>query len=273
MMKIKIPKLNKKHQKSVQKEMPLAMPRIITFWSPKATGKTILAAALSAALASEGKRVVCVDFDLLTPDLPHRGYGLDQIAEELLLGDFDPRVTALKLPCLKPTRVHLLSGPTDIVRAEILKQNEVQSLINALAEYYDMVVIDTNRALALDVTLVALDAADVIIVPVTPKDNIVRHVGRYLNVMENGLCHDMQKIRFVLNQGAEKSTALSTSDIERVLGRKITNEIPYCQGWESWDKENLLSVDGKEDLLLKMVNPYVVPPKEVSASGSSELVG
>jgi len=273
MMRFKLPKFTIRQKKSKPKESCSVTPRIITFCSPKATGKTTLAAVLSAALAGEGQRVACVDFDLYTPDLPVRGYGLDQIVEEVLRGDFNPIATALKLPCLKPPRVHLLSGPTDTVRAENLGRSELLRLINALTEQFDAVVLDTNQTLALEATLVALDAADLIIMPVTPKDNIVRHVGRYLSLMEQGLCLDMQKTRLVLNQRVDKKAVLSTSDVEYVLGRRIAAEIPYCQGWENWNRENLPPVDGREDLLLKMINSNVFTEKEVLANGSSELGG
>lgn len=259
MMELKIPIFRRRSKKSVATEKPSTAPRVMSFWSPKATGKTILAAALAAALGGEGQRVACVDYDLLTPSLPGRGYGLDQVIEDILRGDFDPYVTALKLPCLKPARVHLLSGPTDPVRAEALREKELLSLVNALAENYDTVIIDTNQTLAQEATLVALDAADLIIVPVTPKENVVRHISRFLGIMENGLCIDMQKVRLVANQALEKAVALSTRDIERVLGRKVATEIPHCQQWENWNGGNLPLVDGRENLLLSMVNTSILP--------------
>lgn len=124
--------------------------------------------------------MACVDFDLYTHDLPGRGYGLDQIVKEVLRREFDPLATTLKLPCLKPSSVHLLSGPTDTARAENLKRNELLRLINALAENYDTVVVDTNQTPALDATLVALDEANLIIVPLIPKYDIVQYEGRSL---------------------------------------------------------------------------------------------
>jgi len=260
MMRFKIPIFRRRSRNSVAKEKPSVAFRVITFWSPKATGKTILAAALSAALADEGQRVACVDYDLLTPDLPGSGYGLDQVVEEVLRGDFDPYVTALKLPCLKPARVHFLSGPTDPVRAETLREKELLSLVNALVKNYDTIIIDTNQTLAQEATLVALDVADLIIVPVTPKENVIRHIGRYLGVMENGLLIDMQKVQLVANHWVEKAE-ISTRDIERVLGRKIATEIPHCHEWENWSGGNFPPIEGRENLLCSLVNTSILPER------------
>lgn len=265
MMRFKLPIFRKRPKNSVAKEKHSAAPRIITFWSPKATGKTTLTAALSVAVAGEGQRVACIDYDLLTPDLPGRGYGLDQVVEEVLRGDFEPYVTALKLPCLKPDRVHLLPGPTDPVRAENLGEKELLSLVNALAENYDTVIVDTNQTLAQEATLVALDVADLIIIPITPKENVVRHIGRYLRVMKNDLCLDMCKVQLVVNQVMEKAAALSTGDIERVLGWKVAMEIPHCKEWGNWNGVNLPPIDGWESLLLSMVNTSILPEREVLA--------
>jgi len=60
MMGFMIPIFRRRSKNSVATEKSLAAPRVITFWSPKATGKTILAAALATALAGEGRRVACV---------------------------------------------------------------------------------------------------------------------------------------------------------------------------------------------------------------------
>ncbi|MCR4441247.1 MAG: AAA family ATPase [Peptococcaceae bacterium] len=249
-----------------------AIPRVIAFWSPKATGKTVLAAAVSATLAGAKKRVVCVDFDLLTPDFPHGGYSLDQVASDILRGDFDPAKTASKLSCLKPTGVHLLSGPGDIVRAENLGRVELLSMVSGLAGQFDVVVLDTNRNLAMEATLAALDAADLVVIPVILGDGPVRHIGRYLSILVHDLCFDINKFRLVLNHGREKP-ALSAGQIEALLGRKIEAEIPYCPHWAEWRGDALQTATGWEDVLLSLVSVPVpvMPGKEATSDGCSEL--
>lgn len=249
-----------------------AIPRVIAFWSPKATGKTVLAAAVSATLAGAKKRVACVDFDLLSPDLPCEGYSMDQVASDILRGDFDPAKTASKLPRLKPTGVHLLSGPGDIVRAENLGQVELSNLVSALAGQFDVVVLDTNRNLALEATLAALDAADLVVIPVMPGDGPVRHIGRYLSILVHDLCFDIKKFRLVLNHKTGKP-ALSAGQIAALLGRKIEAEIPYCPHWAEWQGDALQTATGWEDVLLSLVSVPVpvMPGKEATSDGCSEL--
>lgn len=272
MMLHKLSAMRQQRKSNKSGEKHSAIPRVIAFWSPKATGKTILSAAVSVALAGAKKQVACVDFDLLTPDLPRGGYSLDQVVTDLLRGDFDPAKTASKLPCLKPTGVHLLSGPSDIMLAENLGRVELSNLVSALAEQYDAVVLDTNRNLAQEVTLAALDATDLVVIPVMPGDGPVRHIGRYISILVHGLCFDIKKFQLVLNHSTGKP-ALSADQIEALLGKKIEEEIPFCRQWAEWQGDTLPPVAGWEDVLLSLVSVLVpvMPGKEAPSDGCSEL--
>lgn len=273
MIKRKLPAILRRKKSSSPQEC-LTTPRVITFWFPKTTGKTILAAAMAAALARAGKRVACVDLDLLTPDLPRKRYSLDTMLGEFLRGDFDPAKTAQSLTCFKPEGVYILPGPTDMVRADSLGKDEFFNLVSALAENYDAVLLDTNRSLVLEATLVALDIADLIIVPVAPADNIVRHVGRYLAILEHDLRLDKEKVRVMVNQLSGKAV-IATAAIEQVLGKKVAGEIPFRREWRDWYGDKLPPVNGWEDLLLGLVAVPVQtgPGKEEPAYGPSELDG
>ncbi len=229
------------------------LPRVIAFWSPKAAGKTVLAAATAVALAGTGRRVACADLDLLTPDLPSGGYGLDQVSEDVLRGDFDPAKTALALPRLKPAGVYLLAGPSHPLRAETLGRTEFVSLVTAFAEAYDAVVLDTGRFLSLEATLAALDAADLVVMPVAAVDNQVRHLGRYLPILERDLGLGRDKVRLVINHLTGRQVLPPTA-IEQALGRPVAGEVPHRREWDGWAGEELPPVAGLENILLGLVS-------------------
>lgn len=253
MVKSKLPIAPFRRKKPASLETQEAIPKVITFWSPKATGKTTLAAAVAAALTRSGSSVACADFDVLTPDLPGRGYNLDQVSEEVLRGDFDPGKTAMNLTRIQPSGVHLLAGLTDPVRAESLGRSELLALVGAMAKNYDVVIVDTNQALVLEATLAALDAADLVVIPVVPAENQVRHLGRYLTLLEQGLRLEKSKIRVVVNHLAAGAT-LPVVTIEKILGRPMAGEAPYYREWAAWSGENLPLVDRRERLLLGLVS-------------------
>jgi len=253
MVKSKLPIAPLRRKKPTSLDSQEAVPKVITFWSPKAAGKTTLAVGIAAVLARNGKRLACADFDVFTPDLPGRGYNLDQVSEEVFRGDFDPEKTAQNLTRLQPSGVCLLAGLTDPLRVESLGRSEYLALAGAMAKNYDVVILDTNQTLVLEATLAALDVADLVVIPVVPSENQVRHLDRYLTLLEQGLRLDKQKIRVVVNHLAAGVT-LPVTTIEQVLGRPVAGEVPYYQDWAAWTGENLPPVDRREELLMGLVS-------------------
>ncbi|KKM12922.1 hypothetical protein SY88_01060 [Clostridiales bacterium PH28_bin88] len=261
MKKFRLPRRGKGPQPP---QGPAEWPRVIAFWSPKAAGKTVLAAATAVAIAGAGRRVACADFDVLTPDLPGGGYSLDRVSEDLLRGDFDPAKTSLSLPRLKPAGVYLLAGLADPLRAETLGRAEFTSLVSALAQNYDAVVLDTSRFLSQEATLAAVDAADLVMMPVAPAENQVRHLGRYLRLLERDLGLARKKVRVVINHLTGR-LSLPASTIEQALGRPVAGEVPYCREWTGWAGEEMPPVAVREGLLLGLV---VVPGRACRERGN-----
>lgn len=250
MKKFRFPALGKGPQVP---QGPADLAHVIAFWSPKTAGKTVLAAATAVALAGTGRRVAGADFDLLTPDLPGGSYGLDQVSEDQLRGDFNPTKTVLALPRLKPAGVYVLAGPTDPLRAETLGRAEFIRLVSALAQNYDAVVLDTSRFLSLEATLAVLDAADLVVVPVAPVENQVRHLVRYQPILERDLGLKREKVRVVINHLSGRP-ALSAGTISQALGWSAVGEVSYSREWAAWTGEELPPVAGRENILLDLIS-------------------
>ncbi|HID07142.1 MAG TPA: polysaccharide biosynthesis tyrosine autokinase [Armatimonadetes bacterium] len=127
-------------------------------------GKTLVSSALGIALAQGGQRVVLLDADLRHPGL-HRVFGLNNAVglTSILVGDFDLQ------QALQPTGVDnlelLASGPIPPNPAELLDSPRMQSLIEQLKNYADVVVIDTPPAgLVTDPMVLATHADGVLLV-------------------------------------------------------------------------------------------------------------
>ncbi|WP_374713227.1 AAA family ATPase [Symbiobacterium terraclitae] len=206
------------------------VPKVITFWSPVSAGSTTLAAALAAALARHGSRVALLDYDLWTPSLPRVTSSLDAAASHVLHGTLDPARFAAALQRVNPPGVHLLAGADDPLRAEALSREHYQQLIAATAALHDAVIIDAGRMLSLAASLTAVDAADLLVVPVLPHPNAARHVARYLNLLESELRVDLAHMRLILNH-VSPHPQLDRATITGILRHRIDLEVPHRREW------------------------------------------
>jgi len=198
--------------------------RTITFWSPVSTGKTHLAAATALSLAAAGNQVALVDLDVATPSLPRASYSLDDVAAEVVQGTFDPNRAATALPRVRPG-LYLLAGATHPLRSEVLSREVFGALLTAIAAHYDVVICDTSRTLAYVATLASIDAADTLVIPVTPDELAAWHVARYLSLLEHDLTIDPARFTVVLNH-----TTPHRSDpqiVTQLLKRPLAAQVPY----------------------------------------------
>lgn len=199
--------------------------RTITFWAPVSSGKTYLAAATALGLASAGYQVALVDLDMATPSLPRSTYSLDDVATDVLSGAFDPHRVASALPRVGPAGVYLLAGATQPLRSELLSRDVLTALLAAIAARYDVLICDTSRTLAYVATLAAIDAADTLVIPVTPDELAAWHVARYLALLEHDLTIDPARFAVVLNH-----TTPDRSDpqiVTQLLKRPLAAHVPY----------------------------------------------
>lgn len=223
----------RKSRKATFKAVSQGQPRVIAFWSPVSSGKTTLSAALAASLAASGTRTVAVDLDFQTPTLPWSDFGLDQVVEDFLTGNFSGTGLVKRLPKTSVNRLWVLGGAEDILRTELLGRQEITKLLDELANHFDAVVIDTSRTLQFEPVLAALDRAEVVYVPVRTHGQDLRHVVRYLNLLQNDLQYPAERLKVVLND--VRPGDLDKRDVERAIGRPIDAVVPRNRAWLDWD--------------------------------------
>lgn len=120
---------------------------LITSASP-GEGKSTVVANLGIALASAGKKTILVDMDLRQPVL-HLFMGVDNSLglSNVVFDDLDPDAA---ISHTAYGRLHLLpSGPIQPNPAELLSSKAVRELLEALAEQFDVVLVDSPPAVGL----------------------------------------------------------------------------------------------------------------------------
>ncbi|HEU5315234.1 MAG TPA: AAA family ATPase, partial [Chloroflexota bacterium] len=203
-------------------------------------GATTIACNLAAALQrTTGRRVALVDGDVLSGatavllDLaPIRT--VSDLVEEVHRGengrpepvrdvaDLVPNLSKVDAETLRDVMVNHRSGvdvllaPDQLQDAEALSGEHMQKAISALSEHYEIVVVDTSSNLT-PITLAALDAADKIVVVMTPELVPLRNASRFLQLCGRlGFAQD--KVELVINRADSKSD-ISPTVVQDLLRR------------------------------------------------------
>lgn len=138
-------------------------PKIVLFTSAiPGEGKTLTALATARAAAKSGQRVLLLDCDLRKPSLheilgARNDIGLVQyLAHERSVED----IVQLDF---KSGMHYILSGPQVPNPSDVLASDQMRGLFRALAEIYDLILVDSPPALAVSDALVLARMADVTI--------------------------------------------------------------------------------------------------------------
>jgi len=203
--------------------------RIVAVFSPKGgVGTTTI--ATNMAVVAAGKRpdrVGLVDMDLQFGGVAAH---LD-LAPKQTLADVARDATALREPELlrsyavkHESSLHVLCGAPTPELGELVTPEVVQRLLDTLAGAYDQVVIDAGSTLD-ERTMLILEAADTVVLPVYPEIPALKSVHTLLDYL-NEAGSLGTKALFVLNNAFARDI-LKLRDIESALGTKITFTLPY----------------------------------------------
>ena len=186
--------------------------------------------ARSGAPASRLVRwsVVIVDLDLqfggVAPQL--------DIEPKQTLADVTRDSTALKAAELlrgyavkHGTGLHVLCAPPTPELSELVTPEVVKNLLATLTSGYDHVIIDAGSTLD-ERTMLALEAADSVVIPVYPEIPALKSVRTLLEFLSDQGTLGTKSTVFVLNNAFARDI-LKQRDIEGVLGTKIEYDLPY----------------------------------------------
>jgi pilus assembly protein CpaE len=203
--------------------------RVVAVYSPKGgVGTTTIATNIAVAAAQRRPdRVVLVDLDLQFGGVATH---LNLDAAQTLADVFRDE-TALREPELLRTYamrhdsgLHVLAAPTSPEAAEQITPSHIATLIAALLEGYESVVIDAGSVLD-ERALTVFEAAETIVLPVYPEISALKAMHGLLDYLNNAGSIG-GKATFVLNNVFARDI-LKPRDIEAALGTTISLDLPY----------------------------------------------
>lgn len=205
--------------------IPTHRPRAISFFSAKGgVGKTSIAVNLAVALAQRtGERVALVDLDLQFGDIAvMMNIHPKRTIAELMQENVDLDRELLESYLYQRNGVNVLAAPNKPELAELVNDEGVTRVLQALAGFHDYIVIDTPPVFN-DMTLAAFDQSDSILMVLTPDLPSLKDNKRALDLTKTLSIHP--KIKLVLNRSGG-GFGIEEEDVERSMEMKINASFP-----------------------------------------------
>jgi pilus assembly protein CpaE len=182
--------------------LPGDQGQVITVFSPKGgTGKTTLVANLAVAIRQQGSGVVAVDGNLQFGDISFffNEQGRNNVADLAPRADeLDREVVSEVLIRHEASGVHILAAPMRPEYADNVTGEQFGSVVRYLARMYPYVLVDTGSTLN-DLTLAALDAANLVLLVITQDIPAIKNARLFLDLAD-GLGISREQIVLVMNR-------------------------------------------------------------------------
>lgn len=197
--------------------------KVIVVFSPKGgTGKTTLAVNLAIMLRTEGNRSVA----LLDSSFPFGDIGVMMNMEpRRTMSDVLPHINELDgeilSTILQPhsSGVKVLLAPATPEESELITGEHVSMVLTTLREQYEYIIVDTHGAFT-EVSLAAMDAADLVMVVTTLELAALKNVRQFIDTVTTKLMYPPEKLALIVNRVSEIG-GLTVSDIESSVGQKV----------------------------------------------------
>jgi pilus assembly protein CpaE len=200
--------------------------KIIAVFSPKGgIGCTTVAVNLGVAIAEAGHNIILVDGSLQFGDVAvmlnlKSSSTIIDLVERMNELDYD---LVTSVVAKHNSGLQVLMAPSRPEMAELVTEEHIKKLLQALRQMYDFVIIDTASNLN-DVNLAMLDVADRIVLVTQQNLPSLKNVSRFYD-LSDGLDYPSNKIMLVVNHASNRSN-ISVEDINKSLKRQISNIIP-----------------------------------------------
>jgi len=205
--------------------------KIVTVFSPKGgSGKTVLATNIAAATARAGIHTLLVDFDLQFGDaalmlaVSPRATIADMAGSA---GDVDIEKLNAFVNSDARNDLALLAAPRRPEEAEIVRQSDLEAVLDAARNGYEAVVVDTGPLFD-GPMIAALDRSDQLLLVCTPEVTSLKNVRIGLETIDR-LGFPRDRVLIVANRiGA--SGGIVMREMEDALGVEIGFELPDDPG-------------------------------------------
>ncbi|HVF25638.1 MAG TPA: response regulator [Anaerolineales bacterium] len=201
--------------------------KIVTVYSPKGgTGTTTIAVNLALTLHNEDTRVVLVDGNLQFGDVAvfvneqgkNTVVDLAPRAEEL-----DPEIVEEVMVKHAASGIHILAAPSRPEYAEKVSSTQFGKVLEYLQQLYAYVVVDTASLLT-DVTLVAIDVSDLIVLVTTQDIPAIKNCRLFLDLLQT-LGIERERVLFVMNR-FDKRISITPERVADNLKQAVASVIP-----------------------------------------------
>jgi pilus assembly protein CpaE len=198
---------------------------IISFFSTKGgVGKTTIAVNLAAQLGRLGKwKVLLVDLNLQFGDvavflnmMPKKTIADLTQAGSLQYSDIQSYLLTHN------SGMDVLIAPSRPEYAEYVTSEYINKILTEVKPHFDYIICDNSSSFN-EISLASLDAADQVVLVVTPDIPALKNIKLSLEVLE-GLNHT-DKIQLILNQIVNE-VGMQVNDIEKSLNFPIAFNIP-----------------------------------------------
>ncbi len=200
--------------------------KIVVFSSKGGVGKTTISCNLAVCLAQENrKKVALVDLNLQGGDVAVMLNLLPRGSIAELVQEEDRMEYSLVNTYLVPhlSGLKVLPAPLSPEQAEVVTAEHVEGILNLLKSNYDYVIIDTSP-LFNDLNLVAMEAADDILLTCTRDLPSIRHTKTDMEVLES--LNLSGKVKLILNQST-LDYGIKISDLEKSFNPAPAALLPY----------------------------------------------
>ncbi len=203
--------------------------RTVAVFSPKGgVGTTTIATNVAIAkVQGRPDKVVLVDLSLQFGGVASQL----NLEPKHTLADVVRDETAMREPEITRTYavrhdsgLHVFAAPGTPEGAELVEPAHVEQILRNLLEWYDFVIIDAGSVVD-ERSLTALEAAESVVLPVSPEISSLRAMHSLLEFLED-VGSIGTKATFVLNHIFARDV-LKPRDIENALGQRIEIDLPY----------------------------------------------
>lgn len=201
--------------------------KIVTVYSPKGgTGTTTIAVNLALTLHNEDTRVVLVDGNLQFGDVAVfvNEQGKNTVVDLAPRADeLDPEIVEEVMVKHAASGIHILAAPSRPEYAEKVSSAQFGKVLEYLQQLYAYVVVDTASLLT-DVTLVAIDVSDLIVLVTTQDIPAIKNCRLFLDLLQT-LGIERERILFVMNR-FDKRINITPERVADNLKQAVASVIP-----------------------------------------------
>jgi len=206
----------------------LPQGKVIVVYSPKGgTGCTTIATNLAVSLHKEETPAIIVDGNVQFGDV---AVFLNQQSKNSV-ADLTPRADELDLEIVEEVAVahaesgiKILAAPTRPELADQVKGDQFGKVLDFLRHMYAYVIVDTTSVLS-DVSLAAIDNADLIVLVTTQEIPAIKDARLFLDLLSS-LSISREIILLVLNR-YDKRIGITPDKISENFKQEVVTVLPY----------------------------------------------